>query len=51
MESIEKGIHAYVTEERLVHSKGVRDTAVALAVRYHCDKEKASAASIFMYSQ
>jgi predicted HD superfamily hydrolase involved in NAD metabolism len=46
MSSIEQEIQLYITAQRYCHSKGVRDTAVSLAVQYGCDEEKASVAAL-----
>jgi len=43
---IKDRLHGYITGQRLIHSFGVVDTAVRLALRYGCDPVKAEVAAL-----
>ena len=46
IDSIKKYIDKNLSEKRRNHTYGVRDTALKLADKYGCDKEKAEKAAL-----
>jgi len=43
---MEKKLKSFITEERYIHSRGVREAAVKLAHQYGCNREKAGIAGL-----